>query len=57
VGILAAEGVNTGDLVCYYDYQNSVDVLVEGTVGNETTTLATGSTEKAVMNVKIALVE
>jgi hypothetical protein len=55
--ILAAEGVTTGDLVCYYDYENSVDVLVEGTLGNESTTVATGSTDKAVMNVKIALVE
>ena len=57
VGILAAEGVNTGDLVCYYDYENSVDVLVEGSLGNESTTVATGSTEKAVMNVKIVMVE
>jgi hypothetical protein len=55
--IVAAEGVTTGDLVCYYDYENSVDVLIEGTLGNESSTVATGSSDKAVMNVKSVLVE
>jgi hypothetical protein len=57
VGMFAAEGVNTGDLVWYYDYENGVDVSIEGALGNESTTVAFHSTGKAAMNLKIVLVE
>jgi hypothetical protein len=53
----ATEGVSTGQFVWYYDYENSVDVYVEGAKGTESTTPAWGSTTKTLMNVKIIPVE
>ncbi len=57
VGLGDTEGIQTGDLVWLYNYENSVDVLVEGSIGHETTNSAFSSTEKVLMNLKLALVE
>ncbi len=57
VGTGDTKGIQTGDLVWLYDYENSIDFRLEGSIGRETTNSTLGSTEKTLMNIKLVLVE
>lgn len=54
---LRMEGLTTGEIVFYYDYENSLDVYIEGTMGSETKPEAADASTKMLLNMKISLVE
>ena len=54
---LRMEGLTTGEVVVFYDYENSLDVYVEGTIGSESKPEAADAGTKMLLNLKISLVE
>ncbi len=55
--LYVAEGQHTGEILWYYDYENSTDIHVEGSVGYEVSQPAFSSTSRSVLNFKVTLVE
>ncbi|MBN1461427.1 MAG: hypothetical protein JXA57_18015 [Armatimonadetes bacterium] len=53
----STDQLTTGEFMWYYDYENGVDVYVEGAKGTESTTPDWGWTTKMLMNVKIIPIE